>query len=380
MSVKRVIVPYFFGWLLLIQAPIAAVAIYASVFIFGGKTVPFVLAVVATILHLLLGIYCYVTRSKPGSYHVFVILAWLAACIGLWCGPLSYFARLIANYRESEWLAEGTSQHQASTWTKAGCAVSALSIFIDIMLAAFFLLAVRRQQTQEPEEEYFTSRSLEAPPQLPPFTPIHHHRISLPYPPPTATPPNRNPHLSPTIIPVAPERQPQRPQRQQPPSPRETHQNQRQQPHQPHRHHHHHHHQPSLSSKPLPALPPLPLPPLTLSPTTPPNRIALILHLTHLQNPRTGHWPPSPELTTLLHAWTGGRGAVAPGGRGATALAHACLTELCGRVWAAQREGREGEVLSAEELRVLEGVGWDLRWVEGRIGRAGGWLERGGDV
>lgn len=47
MSVKRVIVPNLFGWLLLIQAPIAAIAIYASVFVFGGKSVPFILSVVA---------------------------------------------------------------------------------------------------------------------------------------------------------------------------------------------------------------------------------------------------------------------------------------------------------------------------------------------
>lgn len=47
MSVKRVIVPNLFAWLLLIQAPIAAIAIYASVFVLGGKSVPFVLAVVA---------------------------------------------------------------------------------------------------------------------------------------------------------------------------------------------------------------------------------------------------------------------------------------------------------------------------------------------
>jgi hypothetical protein len=47
MSVKRVIIPNLFGWLLLIQVPIAAIVIYASVFVFGGKSVPFILAVVA---------------------------------------------------------------------------------------------------------------------------------------------------------------------------------------------------------------------------------------------------------------------------------------------------------------------------------------------
>jgi hypothetical protein len=50
MSVQRVIIPNLFGWLLLIQVPIAAIAIYASVFVFGGKSVPFILAVVAVSL------------------------------------------------------------------------------------------------------------------------------------------------------------------------------------------------------------------------------------------------------------------------------------------------------------------------------------------
>lgn len=60
--------------------------------------------------------------------------------------------------------------------------------------------------------------------------------------------------------------------------------------------------------------------------------------------------------------------------RGVTALATACLTDLCHTVWAAQREGREAELLSREELASLEAVGWDLGWVSERVGKAGGWL------
>ena len=62
-----------------------------------------------------------------------MILPWLVLCAGLWCGPLSYFARhvnLIANDSKGVWLMEGADRHRVSTWTKAGCAVSALGMYV----------------------------------------------------------------------------------------------------------------------------------------------------------------------------------------------------------------------------------------------------------
>lgn len=47
MSSKWVLIPSIFNWFLLIQAPVAAFAIYASVYVFGTGTVPSVLAIVA---------------------------------------------------------------------------------------------------------------------------------------------------------------------------------------------------------------------------------------------------------------------------------------------------------------------------------------------
>ena len=47
MSPRRGVIPTIFCWLFPFQAPVAAVAIYASVYIFGVKAVPFILAVVA---------------------------------------------------------------------------------------------------------------------------------------------------------------------------------------------------------------------------------------------------------------------------------------------------------------------------------------------
>jgi hypothetical protein len=47
MSPRRGVIPTIFCWLFPLQAPVAAVAIYASVYVFGAKAVPFILAVVA---------------------------------------------------------------------------------------------------------------------------------------------------------------------------------------------------------------------------------------------------------------------------------------------------------------------------------------------
>lgn len=115
------------------------------------------------------------------------------------------------------------------------------------------------------------------------------------------------------------------------------------------------------------------------------NRVALILAIVRLQDPRTGSWAPAADLTGLLQAWAAGsRRAAAThinininiGSHGTTALAQACLIDLCQTVWTAQREGTEAVVLSAQELRSLECVGWNLGWVAERIRQAGSWLEK----
>ncbi|KAK4043346.1 hypothetical protein C8A01DRAFT_32473 [Parachaetomium inaequale] len=318
----RAMIPLVFNWLLLAQAPVAAVAIYSSVFVFGAGTVPSVLAVVATALHLLLGIYCCVARAAPGSYHIYGVLSCLVVCAGLWCGSLCYFAwhiTLLAGRPEA------TDRRLFAAWTKAGCAMAVLSISLDLLLLGVFLLTSTNQQPQDPEKASFTSSSTDNPPQLPPLTPLPHHRISLPYPPTATPPPNptRNPHIPPTIIPVPPEHRTK-------PLPPPPPQQQQQHPPQPSPYYHE-----------------------TIDPSAPLNRIHLILALCALQNPHSGNWPPSRELASLLKLWTGGRDVtlgMGPTGRGATALAHACLIDLCQFVWAAQREGREGEVLSWAEI------------------------------
>jgi hypothetical protein len=47
MSANRVAIPNIFNWFLLSQAPVAAVAIYASLYVFGPGTFPSIAAIVA---------------------------------------------------------------------------------------------------------------------------------------------------------------------------------------------------------------------------------------------------------------------------------------------------------------------------------------------
>jgi hypothetical protein len=47
MSAKRVAIPGIFYWFLLSQAPVAAIAIYASVYVFGPGTFPSIIAIAA---------------------------------------------------------------------------------------------------------------------------------------------------------------------------------------------------------------------------------------------------------------------------------------------------------------------------------------------
>jgi hypothetical protein len=141
----RVMIPLAFNWLLLAQTPLAAVAIYASVFVFGAGAVPSVLVIVAvssssqspelqvghttntgqTALHLLLGIYCCVTWAAPRFYHIYAILSCLIVCSGLWCGPLCYFAWRITLLDDRP---EATDRRLFAAWTKVGCAMAALSM------------------------------------------------------------------------------------------------------------------------------------------------------------------------------------------------------------------------------------------------------------
>lgn len=101
------------------------------------------------------------------------------------------------------------------------------------------------------------------------------------------------------------------------------------------------------------------------------NRIDVIRRLCSLQHP-DGHWDYAPELADLVRLW-GGRELMAPA-HGVTALSSACLTDLCNYVWAAQREGREQNLLSQAEMISLQTVNWDLSWAKNAIDRATAWM------
>ncbi|KAL2159878.1 hypothetical protein VTH06DRAFT_2011 [Thermothelomyces fergusii] len=129
-------------WLLLLQAPAAGVTISASVLIFGARAVPSALAVVAAVLHFLLGLYSGLSScaapSRPGCCYVccvYVVPCCLViVCAGLWCGPLCYFAERIAWPRVGQ-LGSASSREDAewprlSMWTKGGCAMSVASMSV----------------------------------------------------------------------------------------------------------------------------------------------------------------------------------------------------------------------------------------------------------
>jgi hypothetical protein len=83
-----------------------------------------------TALHVLLGVYCYLTKTRPGLYRVYVVLACVVICAGLWCGALYYVARHVTlfNCSESPCLGQETRRGMVSTWTIVGCAMCALSV------------------------------------------------------------------------------------------------------------------------------------------------------------------------------------------------------------------------------------------------------------
>ncbi|KAK4236366.1 hypothetical protein C8A03DRAFT_16976 [Achaetomium macrosporum] len=334
---RGIVIPSVFGWLLLVQAPLVAISIYALGYISGVRTVPIVLVVVTTSLHCLLGVYCCATRAKARSYHIYIVNPWLVVCAGLWCGALYYFARGL----RSENTRAGPDQ-RLLPWTKAGCAMSSLGMLFDFLLLGVFNRSVLKQTAQQQPKDSQSSSASTPVSALPPQVRLLPLRHSTPNPDILSPQPIQHPPLS-KLFP--------RQQHSLSVSPLPTTRQQQQQPEPP---------DPDSEPEPEGAL-------------LPKNRITLILALCNLQHP-DGHWPYTPQLAAVLRVWAGGRGEVAVASRGVTALAHACLTDLAHYVWRAQREGREYEMLSAAELVELERVGWDLKWVAGCIAAAGRWL------
>ncbi|SPQ23671.1 6d74ff38-0e17-4f52-aa18-6270440f0a92 [Thermothielavioides terrestris] len=349
-SPSRVVIPGLFYWLLLLEAPLVATTVYSSVYVFGVGTTPFILALIVANFHLLFGIYCCVTHAKPRPYHIYIVSPWLVVCTGVWCAILAYFACYL-----KEKPSDGANRPLLLRWTKAGCAISALGVALDLLLLGLFIFSLVKQklQAQIPEPKSSDSKRLSTTPQLPPlplFNPLQQHPLPQQPHHARADPPPRSPPL---------------------PEP-----------------------QPPLASALATSNPP------ATDPTTPPNRIALLLSILSLQHP-DGHFPPSPALAALLTQWAYGGGTTTttnpstatnvppadpntilislttPGG--ATALAHACLTDLSQQVWTARRAGREHAVLSAAELQSLEGgagIGWGLGPAREGLARAAGWLGR----
>ncbi|KAL2129931.1 hypothetical protein VTI74DRAFT_7095 [Chaetomium olivicolor] len=342
---RGVAIPSAFYWLLPVQVPVAAVSVYAAVYAFGPTTVSFMLAVVGTTFHVLLCIYCLVNWTRPRHCHGYIIICWLVVCVGLWCGSLSYFAWHVnlINNSESGWATGKHSSRLLARFTKAGCALSALSVFINLVLLGASVLSLPKQRNQHQKSPGPGSSASSAvsvaqlPPQLPPLH-LHRHRYST----------SHQPSSAPAIPDPSPHPLTRPPSIHYPLFPAQS------------------HHQNSLPAG-LANQTPTARPPL--------NRVSLLLHLTHLQAPQ-GSFPPTPHLASLLQLWTGGREINIPAsGRGATALAHACMIDCCQYIWRVQREGREWEMLGWEQMRELEKVGWDLRWAWDGVERAGVWLE-----
>lgn len=81
-------------------------------------------------MHFLLGLYFCLTRSRPGSYHMYTVPVWLVVCAGVWCGVLYFFTQLVelvVNAPEDSF--EGTDRPLVPIWSKVGCALSALNVY-----------------------------------------------------------------------------------------------------------------------------------------------------------------------------------------------------------------------------------------------------------
>ncbi|KAK3369040.1 hypothetical protein B0T24DRAFT_681090 [Lasiosphaeria ovina] len=335
-------IPRAFNWLLPVQGFVAAVIIYSSIYIFHVGAVPFILAVIGAGLHFVLGLYFCFTQNRLGSYHLYIVPPWLLICAGVWCACLYYFTiqvDYITKFPHQVFrAADGTVQNDVATWSKVGLATSALDIFIDLALLAIFILGVVRHTPRQAHQpgSFISTPVYQAPPGNPQY------QYEQP--------------------------QPQSQYSQQQQAHQYQQQYQQQYPQQ------------------TPA-PPLDLknavPTATASPrpiTTAPsqrypydrsNRIDVIKRLCAVQHP-DGHWDYSAELAELVKLW-GGR-ELGPTPQGATALTHACLTDLCTHVWAAQRDGREHAALTSAELASLQLVNWDLSWAGNALERATAWM------
>lgn len=328
-----VTIPRSFSFLLPAQGFVAAVVIYASIYVFAVGTIPFILSVVAAGVHFLLGLYICFTGNRPGMHHLYVIPATLVACAGVWCGALYYFARALEVLLGPLGIIIGEGppgQPLYATWVKVGIATAALNVVLDFALLGTFLMSALRQSSRRSQ------------------------------PPPAAQVPAQTVNT-----------QWQQQQQHYQPQPQHTYQHQ------------------AFSPQPIP-------PPPSFSPAasdykavgTPPpaatrhsqasppaydsrNRIDVIRRLCSLQHP-DGHWDYTPELAELVKLW-GGRELMAPA-HGVTALTNACLMDLCNYVWTAQRDGREHSALSGPELIGLQAVNWDLGWANNALDRATAWM------
>ncbi|KAK3940636.1 hypothetical protein QBC46DRAFT_458821 [Diplogelasinospora grovesii] len=342
-------IPRGFSWLLPVQSLVAGVAIYSAIYVFTLGSIPFILAVVAAGLHFILGLYCCFTQNKPGAHHLYIIPVWLVICAGVWCGPVYYFGRQVDAILKSpdggRAMNASSSQSQITTWSEVGCGTSALNVLLDLCLLSLFLRAGIRRSP--PRGNTFISAPVHA---APPATEQYQ------------TYQNQQYHT----------------QQQQAPGPQRMMTGDYKSP------------TTTLNTVSFPSNLPGTVSPTspTMSPTTTVfsqsqqtaaprypydrnNRIDVVRRLCSLQNP-DGHWDYSDELAELVSMW-GGRELMAPA-HGVTALTHACLMDLCGYVWAAQREGREHQALSTAELISLQAVNWDLGWAKNALDRATAWM------
>ncbi|KAK0735851.1 hypothetical protein B0T21DRAFT_412445 [Apiosordaria backusii] len=199
MAPKKFIIPRAFNWLLPAQGVVAAVAIYASIYVFGVGTIPMILAVVAAGIHFLLGLYFCLTQSLPGTYHNILIPIFLLLGTAVWSACLYYFAKFVDHLLTypsltSSW--STTSQPQTPTWSKVGLATSVLNIFLDLALLLIFLLSILDQRPPKPSVLPTTTTTTTT------TTYTSHHQFTpLSVSPPQ---PNPDPHHTTTIPPVPP--------------------------------------------------------------------------------------------------------------------------------------------------------------------------------
>jgi len=367
MGVSQVTIPRAFSWLLPTQGFVAAVIIYASIYVFTVGTIPFIIACVAAGLHFILGLYLCAAGNKPGAHHLYIIPIWLIGCAGVWAGTLYYFASALDLLVKFPGVEPFPERPQWTIWVKVGTATSALNVVLDFALLGFFILGAVRQTSH-------STPAISAPiynqPQVVAQSPVPHQQFAIP-------PPQQQFQQHPQY---AQQQQYQVFQQHHQPT-QYQYQQQQQQQQQLFQTHQQQDYISPLAQSPSndykAATPPTSTAsPVTTTTTTAPgydhhNRIDVIRRLCSLQHP-DGHWDYSNELAELVKMW-GGRDLMTPA-HGATALTHACLADLCNYVWTAQRDGREHESLSAAELISLQSVNWDLAWAKNAMDRANGWM------